>query len=116
MLKRSLSGGESPPEKASLKKTKTVKDDDSDLNCNDGTNSSLEDPALLQSDRELTDSVLKDVPPDTPPWGKHILIVMKQDFNILTRQIADLKIQTENAETTVKNFDDRLSDIEQFTI
>ena len=103
ILKRSLSGGESPPEKAPVKKTRILSDEAAET---------MEKNAIAEGPEDLTASVLKDVPPDTPPWGKHILVVMKQDFNILTRQIADLKIETDNANTSIKSMDGRLNSIE----
>ena len=105
MIKRSLSGGESPPTKTPVKKPRI-----------DGSSDSEPETEVIQeqskSESNEQDLSAMGIPEDTPEWGKHLLRVMKQDFRTLSQQIGNLETKNENAETAVKGIGERLAKIE----
>ena len=120
MIKRSLSGGESPPNENSKKKRIRTDINVPNMDQSDSASEGLEQEceninstsAKQMPTKEEDKSYLTNIPDDTPDWGKHLLMVMNRDFKTLSRQINDVKVKNKETDEAVKDINGKIKQIE----
>ena len=87
----------------------------SDTDGEEDPNNTLGDKGVNKEDAELSDKEerYKDMPEDTPEWGKWILRVMRTDFQTLSLQVKTAQAASTGAKKSVKDLSQKVEQLEQ---